>query len=91
MIMQKSELLSVDDAIVLFLRKKSAATINEIADKVGISRRTVLRKMKELQESEKIGYATLFVGDTLNSSTSHLYTLCVFIFNIQHMRIQRLD
>jgi len=31
-----------------------AATINEIADKVGISRRTVLRKMKELQESEKI-------------------------------------
>ena len=53
-IMQKSELLSVDDAIVLFLRKKSAATINEIADKGGISRRTVLRKMKELQESEKI-------------------------------------
>jgi len=53
-ITQKSELLSVDDAIVLFLREKSAATINEIADKVGISRRTVLRKMKELQESEKI-------------------------------------
>lgn len=51
---QKSELLSVDDAIVLFLREKSAATINEIADKVGISRRTVLRKMKELQEAEII-------------------------------------
>jgi len=37
-----------DDAIVLFLREKSAATINEIADKVGISRRTVLHKMNEL-------------------------------------------
>ena len=53
-ITQKSELLSVDDAIVLFLREKSTATINEIADKVGISRRTVLRKTKELQEAEKI-------------------------------------
>ncbi len=53
-IAQKVELLSVDDAILLFLREKSTATINEIADKVGISRRTVLRKMKKLQESEKI-------------------------------------
>jgi len=53
-----------------------------------------------------LGYATLFVGEpqieayenimrfannTLNSFTSHLYTLCVFIFNIQHVRSQRLD
>lgn len=53
-IAQKVELLSVDDAILLFLREKSTATINEIAAKVGISRRTVLRKMKELQEAEKI-------------------------------------
>jgi len=52
------------------------------------------------------GYATLFVGelkikayankihfvgDTLNFFTSHLYTLCVFIFNIQHMRSDFVD